>query len=426
MNRFNRIILFMFIALLLSLSMTVSAAQEPVTLDLWMFLDGTGFLPSVVEAFQAQNPHITIQITDIPEDEYATKVDTAFLAGEPPDIGFPLVDRWLQAGYFLPLDDAMTSAGVGVDDYNAGAISRNCTQDGRIYCVGTYTGGTILFYNKDLFDAANIPYPSATEAMSIDQYADIAMQLAVFSENIEERVWGGASPATWWFDTRNYVSEDGRTADGFVNDEATAHTYQVIADLYASGAVITEADASMVVGETSDLLASGQLAMGVTDSVLAQPLLDAAGIRWGAAPPPVEQAGDPAWVYTGSDELGVFLGTDYPEEAIDFVIFWGTEGNRMRAEVDGLPLNMRLAEELNWAGESEGRQEMFAAIQISRPSLFVPEVFSAVFDPIAEAFNGLILEDGLSAQDALNEIAPIAQDNLDQAWETWDQIQPVQ
>jgi multiple sugar transport system substrate-binding protein len=426
MKTFSRPFLWMVIALVLSMSLGVAAAQEPVTLDLWMFLDGTGFLESVVEAFEAQNPHITVQITDVPEGEYTTKIDTAILAGQPPDIGFPYVARWIKAGYVLPIDEAMAAQGINLEDFNAGAISRNCMMDGRVYCLGSYTGGTVMFYNKDMFDAAGIPYPSATEPMTVDQYAEYAMKLSVPSDNLEERVWGGSGPGAWWMEVQHYFSEDGRTAIGYINDEATVHFYQVVKDLYESGSVLTAAE-ELSLGENTplDLLAAGQLAMAVGDSVIGQPLLEAAGIRWGAAPPPVEQAGQPGWVYTGSDELMAFSGSKHPEEAIQFVLFWGTEGNRMRLEADGLPLNMRMAEEGNWAGDSEGRQEMFAAIQTARPTVFVPEWYF-VFDPLSEALNGLMIEDGLSAQEALDEIAPIVQDQLDENWETWEQIQPAQ
>jgi multiple sugar transport system substrate-binding protein len=427
MKIFSRLFLVAVMTVLLSLTLTVTVAQdEAVTLNLWMFLDGTGFLPSVVEAFQAQYPHITVQITDVPEDEYTTKIDTAILAGEPPDIGFPYAARWIKAGYVLPIDDAMAAQDINLDDFNSGAVSRNCTFDGRVYCLGTYTGGTVLFYNKDLFDAAEIPYPSPTEPMTIDQYAEYVTRLSVPSDNIEERVWGGAAPGPFWMEVAHYYSEDGRTAVGYVNDEATVHFYQVAADLIASGNVLTEADTSLMSLTTPlDLMATGQLAMAVGDSVIGQPLFESVGINWGAAPPPVEQAGQPGWVYTGSDELMAFSGSAHPEEAVLFVLFWGTEGNRMRLEADGLPLNMRMAEEGNWAGDSEGRQEMFAAIQTARPTVFVPEWYF-VFDHLGEALNGLMVEDGMSAQEALDEIAPIVQEELDLRWETWEQIQPAQ
>ena len=99
MSRYSRILLLATTAILLSCFLGTAVAQdEEVTLDLWMFLDGTGFLPSVVEAFEAAHPNITVQITDVPEGEYVTKLDTAFLAGQPPDIAFPYVIRWIRGG----------------------------------------------------------------------------------------------------------------------------------------------------------------------------------------------------------------------------------------------------------------------------------------------------------------------------------------
>src|SRR5215510_13921138 len=125
MKIFTRLILFIVLASILSLTIGAASAQdEPVTLDLWMFLDDSGFLPAVVDAFHAKYRNITVQITDILEGEYVTKVDTAILAGEPPDIGFPYAARWIKAGYVLPIDEAMSIQGINVEDYNAGAISR--------------------------------------------------------------------------------------------------------------------------------------------------------------------------------------------------------------------------------------------------------------------------------------------------------------
>jgi ABC-type glycerol-3-phosphate transport system substrate-binding protein len=222
-------------------------------------------------------------------------------------------------------------------------------------------------------------------------------------------------------DARNFFSEDGRTAVDFVNDEATIHTYQVIADMRAQGSAITSSEFSLMGG--IDLLSTGKLATSIIDNAVAIPQLETAGINWGAAVVPVEQAGDLAWVPLWSDGLGVFSLSNTPEEAALFATFLGTVGNEKRIEVTGdLPLNMRLAEELNWAGESQGRQEVLEAVLTARPPLFIPDYWG-VLDPVWEAFSGLILEDGMSAQDAFNEIAPQIQENLDEAWATWDAIQ---
>ena len=420
MNRFTRMLLLAAAATLLISSFGTALAQdEEVTLDLWMFLDGTGFLPSVVEAFEAAHPNIKVQITDVPEGEYVTKLDTAFLAGQPPDIAFPYVIRWIRAGLVAPIDEVLESAGVNIEDYNAGAVSRNCALDGRVYCLGTFTAGYNIFYNKDVFDAAGVEHLSSTEPITIDEYADLVAQLSVYSDDMSERVWGGTLPMPWWMDAANYFSEDGRSVIGHVNDEATAHFYQLVADMAGTDGILSSADLSLAGNSANDLLAAGQLAMAMADSPIAQPLLEAAGVNWGAAPPPVEVEGDPAWVYTGSDELMALSGSDNLEEALQFVLFWATEGNRLRAEAGGLPMNMRMAEEMNWADGSEGRQELIEAINLGRSTVFVPTVWGA-YGEIAEAINSLMIEDGIPAQEALDEIAPAIQEDLDQLWETWD------
>lgn len=418
-----RLTIFTVLIALLALSFSATAsAQEPVTLNLWIFEGEGEFLPELIARFNEQYPHISIQITDIPENEYVTKIDTALLAGSAPDIAYIYVPRWIKAGHFLTLDESLQSAGIDVNDFNVGAMSAGCLRDGHVYCLGTYTGAVLMFYNKDMFDAAGLPYPSATEPMTVDQYAEMVAKLTIPNDDPAQRVWGGNMSTTiWWMDPRTLFSEDARTAEGYIDDESTVHTYQVIADMYEQGSVISESQAELLA--STDLLTTGNLATSIIDNVVAMAQLEQAGVRWGAAVPPVEKAGDLPYIAMWSDALGVFTSSQHPEEAKLFVTFLGTEGNRLRVETSGdLPLNMKLAEEMNWAGESEGRQELLAAVQTARPALLVPD-FWTVLDPVFEMFYGLMLEDGLSAQDAFAETTPLIQEELDAAWETWDQIQ---
>lgn len=414
----NKIRWVFLLVAILSLSFSAVAAQEPVVLDLWIFEGEGEFLPTVIEAFQAEHPNITVQLTDIPESEYVTKIDTALLAGEVPDLAYIYERRWMEAGMFLPLDDAIAAQNINMDDYNLGALY-GCMHEGHVYCIGTYTGAVLMFYNKDMLDAAGIPYPSPTEPMTIDEYAELAAKLSVPNADLSQRIWGSnISPTYWWMDARNFFSEDGRVAEGYFNDEATTHTHQVIADMMAQGSAISASESAQFTGV--DLISTGQLATAIIDNVVAIAQLETAGVRWGATVVPVEKEGDAPWVAVWSDGLGVFTGSNTPEEATLFALFLGTKGNEMRLQITGdLPLNLTQAEA--WAGDHEGRQEALAAVQMARPPLFIPD-FWGVMDPINEAFDGLMLLDGLSAQEAFDEMAPIVQENLDEAWATWDQI----
>jgi multiple sugar transport system substrate-binding protein len=394
------------------------ASSGPVTLNLWIFEGEETFLPALKKAFETEHPNVTLKITNIPEDNYVTKMDTALAADSPPDIGWVYERRWLKAGRVLPLDDVIASNQIDLSVLNQNALA-GCEFEGKTYCLGSYTGAVMLFYNKDLFDQAGLPYPSATVPMSIDEYAATAEKLTEPDEDLSKHVFGGsADPPFWWADTNTHFSEDGKTIDGLVNDPATVHMYDVLTTMTREKVAPSESDYQFF-GNT-EILATSQQAMAITDNVAAIPLLEEAGVDWGAAPTPVEQAGDPPFVSAWTDQFGVFAGSENPEAAKDFIAFLSTEGNRLRSErADALPLDSTVAEETDWAGQSEGRRETLEVVKLSQDETFVPG-FWDVTAPLWDSF-ALIVEDEMTAQEALDDVAPEMQDSLDRAWQTWDE-----
>jgi len=259
-------------------------AVERVVIDLWVFEGEEEFLPRLEEVFEEHNPNIDLQITEIPEDDYAVKSDTALAAGAPPDIGFVFDLRWIKAGSFLSLYQMVEDEGLELDNYFQGALTGYCIYEGNVYCLGSYSGGMVLVYNKDMFDAAGIPYPSSTEPMTVDEYAALAAQFSNQAENIAERTWGGtADIMLYWSDLRYIFSEDGRTVT--VDDEATIHAHQVLVDMVANGYALAPADYELVSEDA--LMAESKLAMWIIDNLIGVGVLEAVGdVRWGVAPVP--------------------------------------------------------------------------------------------------------------------------------------------
>jgi multiple sugar transport system substrate-binding protein len=392
---------------------------EVVTLNIWGFEgDDEGILDEQIKAFEAEYPNIKIEVTNIPESDYTTKIDTALIAGEPPDVAFIYEPKWIKAGAFLPMDDIIAEKGIRVADYNQGAIGRDCIINGKVYCLGTYTGAILLFYNKDIFDKAGVAYPSATEPMTMEEYVTMCAKLTTKSDVPEEKVWGcDADIPVWWQDWRNFISPDGRKIDGYVNDAATIHSFGMLAKLREDGSVISATDMQSLEG--TDLLATGKLATTIVDNVIAIKTLEEVNINWGAAVVPVEQKGDKVWVTTWADGLGAFTKGKHPQEALLYLAFLATKGNEIRVKTGNLALDMTMGDE--WAAENTGRQEAITAIRLAGPNLFVPGYWD-VIGPLWDAFNGAILEDKRPVKEVLDEYAPQMQETLDQAWETWDSI----
>ena len=392
--------------------------EEPVTLNIWVFEGENAVFDELIKTFNTDNPNITVVVTDFPEADYTTKIDTALIAGEPPDLGFIYEPKWIKSGAFLALDDMVAKQGIKTADYNQGAWGRDCQLDGKLYCIGTYTGVILLFYNKDIFDKAGVAYPSATEPMTMDEYADMCAKLTTKSDVLEKKIWGcDADIPIWWHDWRNFISPDGRKIDGYVNDAATVHSFEALLKLRTDGSVISATDSASMEG--TDLLATGNLATTIVDNVVAIQTLEKAGLNWGAALVPVEQKGDKAWVTGWTDGYGVFSASKHPQEALSFLAYMATKGQEVRLGLGDLPLNMTFADQ--WTGDSKGRQEAVNAIKLAGPNLFVPGYWDTT-GPLYDGFYGAIIEDGRPVGEVLNELAPQMQETLDQAWETWDSI----
>jgi ABC-type glycerol-3-phosphate transport system substrate-binding protein len=260
--------------------------------------------------------------------------------------------------------------------------------------------------------------------MTIDAYADLAAKLSVPNDDVAQRVWGASAEAPyWWMHRKNMFSEDGRTVNGLVNDDATKHAYEVLGSMVAQGhAPSASVMQSLGTESAESLFLQGKLAMAIVDFAQLK-ALEEAGVDYGVATLPVEQAGDPPYLPVWTDGWVVFSESQHPAEAMEFIAFVATEGQRLRVEVTGdAPLSAAAAEEFGWAeqGNVEGRNQALEAIGVAEPPMFVPGFWDVVA-PLQDVFN-LVAEGEVTAADALDEVAPRMQDSLDQSWVTWEAL----
>ena len=393
-----------------------SAPAEAVTLNIWTLEGEEEFLPRIKDAFEASHPGTTLEFTTLPEDQYGTKVDTALAAGEPPDVAFIFDPRYIKQGHMVEVGEVLKERGVDLTRFAPGPLGP-CTMDGKLYCIGTYTGALVLMYNKDLFDKAGIPYPSSTTPMTVDEYADIATKLTVEDPDPAKKVWGGeGGPTYWWTDMPDFIGPDGHTVVGVLDDDATIHTWDVLAGLVREGKALT--DDTVVSMGASSLLATGQQAMSFEDNFQIGDLL-AQGVNIGVAPLPVETAGEPAFVPSWTDAWSTFVDSEHPAQALDFITFMATEGNVLREAGGAYPLDQQVAKDADYGADSPAKQQMVDVMALTRTLPFVPGWFS-VFGQLEDTFPQVV-ETGDAAA-ALHDVAPVIQDDLAREWETWDSL----
>jgi multiple sugar transport system substrate-binding protein len=392
---------------------------EHVTLDFWVFEEGGigSFLETLEQDFETANPNIDLNITAYPEDNYDVKLDTAIAAGKAPDLVLVFGPEQMRAGLLLTLDDVVQQNNIDLSTYVPAIVEPgdefSCNWEGHLYCLGSYVGSVQMLYNKDLFDAAGIPYPAPWPPMTPDEFIDIACQLTDEANG----VWGGAAS-----DPLAYVpfdmmfSPDGHAAEGYTNGPDFVHQMEVLASGYDRKCLPT----SNILDpweQGRDYFAKGQLAMVITD-FQDLPKVEDAGINYGSTAVPTPAGVEP-YFFVWSDSVGVMASSDNPDEAKAFIAYLTTTGQKLRYETSGdIPLDLAEAKAVDWAGGIPGREDGLEILSHARPLVFVPERWDVV-DPYYDAW-GFVIGGEKTAQEALDDVAPAIQENLDKAWEVWD------
>jgi multiple sugar transport system substrate-binding protein len=390
-----------------------SVAIAPATLNYWVYEGQTDWVPIQKEGFEAAYPTIKLNVTQIPEDSYGTKLTAAVVAGDPPDVGF--ADRQLfKAGKNVPLDDTLKAAGVDTSTWNQRVVDTS-SLDGHLYCVGSYTGAVTLFYNTEMFDAKGIPYPSASKPMSIDEYAAIARQLTDKSANVYGSTQG--DPVTW-LARQDFFTPDGKSVVGKINTPKMAHTYDVVSKMIQDG---TSPSLSVLDPweQGADWFSQKQVAMVITD-FQSLSKMEKAGIKWRVAPVPRPDASDPPEVQAWTDCISVFADSKHQDAALAFVKWEATDGQKLRTEKLGdFPLDSKTAIETNWAGDSPGKKDFLEVFKLAGPDIFVPSMWDKVYATLFDGF-GAVVDKSMTPEQMLADAEPKVQHDLDQAWKAWD------
>ena len=155
-------------------------AGEAVTLK-WAIWDKdtTPYWQALKDAYEAANPNVTLEMVDLGSADYMTVLATE-LSGSGSD--FDVVTIKDVPGYATlvskntlePLDSYISAAGIDLSQY--GGVDAQITVNGSLYELPFRNDFWVVFYNKDIFDAAGVAYP--TNDMTFEEYDALARQVA--------------------------------------------------------------------------------------------------------------------------------------------------------------------------------------------------------------------------------------------------------
>ena len=134
-----------------------------------------------IKAFEEQYPNIKVTYTPgLAGSEYNAKLLSSAAAKALPDVMFVAAESYRQIASknaLMELTDKFDE-NYPLDDFIAS--SRQIMEiDGHIYGISSCTVSPIVYYNKDVFDAAGIAYPSSdpAECWTMEEFREIAKQL---------------------------------------------------------------------------------------------------------------------------------------------------------------------------------------------------------------------------------------------------------
>jgi multiple sugar transport system substrate-binding protein len=175
-----------------------SSSEEPVTINFYDWTDEQPYMEQVVSAFEEKHPNIKVNANFIPSSDYIQKILVNLSTGGGDMDVFATqstsnLAEYISKDVLEPLDDIAGSAALSE---NKAAIEQLRYND-TIYGFPYRTSKWVLYYNKDLFDQAEIDYPDSS--WTWDRYAEAAKALS--SGSGQDKVYGSLSyqaDNTWW------------------------------------------------------------------------------------------------------------------------------------------------------------------------------------------------------------------------------------
>jgi multiple sugar transport system substrate-binding protein len=322
------------------------SAGSGVTTIKWAIWDYdlTVYYKPLIDAYQAKNPQVKIETVDLGSADYQTVLGTQLSGGADLDVvcvkDIPGYANLVRQNRLEPLNAYIKTNGIDTGLY--GGTTEQIAVNGEVYALPFRSDFWLIFYNKDHFDAAGVPYPS--NDMTLDEYDALARR--VTSGSGANKIYG-AHYHTWRSAVQLFGILDGKNTivDG---------TYDFLSPYYDR--VLKEQDDGIVQSyaalKTSGTHYSGaffnnhiaMLNMGtwfIATQIDKVNTGESLSKNWGLAKYP-HPAGVPAGTTLGTiTSIAVNRNSKNKETALDFMRFVsGPEGAAILAKLGTIPAIM--------------------------------------------------------------------------------------
>jgi multiple sugar transport system substrate-binding protein len=320
-------------ALLLAVACGPSGSDAPITLRLEVSLtpqELVTFEPAI-QALDEAHPEWLIVLETTPQSGLVEKINTQLAGNDLPDVvrspGL-FVQQWIRQGAFLDLTDRIEEDRLDLDDFYAGPLEQFRWQ-GKLWGLPDTAAPDLVYYNKEIFDAAGLAYPTddwtyedmrrAAIQLTLDAEGRIPADPGFDPESIQQWGWNAGWTNLW---QRHLVQAFG--GELCVNDDCTLMTFTSPETMQAAEwwfSLATEDHATLSdpyggsqTGVPGDPFIAGKAAMGYNGFFAVGQLNDASGINYDVVQPFLGADGR-RYVSLSTNGYLVSAGTEHPNQA---------------------------------------------------------------------------------------------------------------
>ena len=320
---FRRILGIAILLALLVCALPGAAQDDPVTMTMWVRNIGTQ-VQELVDAWNSRGGS-QIELTVIPPAEFVTKMGAAIAAGESPDIAsidLIYAPAFAAAGQLLDITDRVDA--LPYADDLIPAHSELGTYEGRKYAVPFLIEGSFIIYNKGLFAAAGLD--PEVPPTTWDELLEAARAITAIDDNTYGYYFAGACSGCNAFTYLPFIWASGGDVLSDDYNEATITTDPIVREaleyyrlmweegLIPESASIDDGSSFVSAFGTGTIGMAGTGAFGINAYRNDHPELEL-----GAFHIPGKDGG--ASSFGGGDVIAIGSGTQYPDEAWDFLVW---------------------------------------------------------------------------------------------------------
>ncbi len=262
------------LAMLLSLSGIALASSDKIVITVTHWGEVTENDPEkmIIDKFNAENDkNIQVVYDVVPGDGYGDRLTTSFSSGEGYDIfasGEGDFYKWVDKSLARPMDDLIAADTSWKNEMAESIFNMGKIGGQQYYLVRDYNP-LCLWFNKDVFDANGVSYP--TSDWTWDDLIAAAKKLTVKNADGTYKSFG-FNAQSWTYAVLTYMqsqgleilSPDGSTVEGYLNSPEVAKAMEQYVAMSVGDERISPSAADLdTFGDSTAMFVNGNLAMTI-------------------------------------------------------------------------------------------------------------------------------------------------------------------